>query len=106
MGASKNAGIQGRHPSVGAPSGGRYSGTSEPAGPGGLWWGQADPATLARCIDSVNGAGDAISFARGARGAWLSATILSGGERFKKTATSIEQAELLLEETENEARKP
>lgn len=106
MGARPKVVIQDVFGGVGDQPTTRYSGTVEQSGGGGLWWGQADPGAFQRCVDAVNGAGDAISFARGARGAWLSATILSGGQRFKKTATSLEQADMLLEETENEARKP
>lgn len=105
MGAMKSAAGKSGPARVGTERPARYTGQSQQSGPGGLWWGQADPATFQRCVDQVNAVGDAISFARGARGAWVSVTILSGGERFKKVATTIEEMDALLDETWNEATK-
>lgn len=105
MGASKDEVTNRRQPTMGAVAPSRYSGQSEPVGTSGLWWGQADPGIYMRAVDAVNARGDGISFARGARGAWVSLTILSGGERYKKQATSIEQMDAILDETWNEATR-
>jgi len=70
-----------------------------------LEWGVVDPATLQRAVSAVTVAGDAISFARGAHGRWLSVTVLAGGEKYRYPCTTVEGCEIVLDQIENEARR-
>lgn len=104
MGISKDEQSNRRAPKTTASGTSPYSGTQVQTGNGGLDWGYADNALLQRCTSAVTARGDAISFARGAHGAWLSLTILSGGEKYKKVAFTLEEADYILEQTAKEAQ--
>jgi len=72
---------------------------------GGLSWTQVDDGILAETIAAVASVGDAISFAAGRRGAWLSITVLSDGERPRWEARSVQEANTILVDIGNAARR-
>jgi hypothetical protein len=55
-------------------------------------------------IAAVNRAGDALSFARGGRGRWLSTTLLCQEGRFTERYSTMEEAEQDLLRIQREAR--
>jgi hypothetical protein len=82
----------------------RYTGWVGENNVQGLSWGSVEPSLVSDCIEAVNATGDAISFARGANGAWLSLTILSGGNRYVKKAFTADEAGRIVVEATKEAR--
>ena len=81
-----------------------YSGSHVATPDTALDWGLVDPALLQRTVGAVTRAGDAVSFARGAHGRWLSCTVLAGGEKYRYPCESVEGCELVLERIEIEAQ--
>jgi len=103
MGVSKDEATNRKAPTPGATKRPAYSGQAMDNTAAGLDWGLVDPAILQRAVSSVTAAGDAISFARGARGRWLSVTVLADGEKYRQQGDSVESAELVLENVERDA---
>lgn len=71
---------------------------------GGLDWNMVEAGILAETIAAVSAVGDAISFAQGRRGAYLSVTVLSGGERPKWEARDVQEMNGILVKIGNAAR--
>jgi hypothetical protein len=65
---------------------------------GGCDWTQVNELVLVETIAAVAACGDAISFARGRRGDWISVTILANGERPRWVAYDpVEMDKILLQ---------
>jgi hypothetical protein len=62
-----------------------------------LDWTQVNPELVTGTIAAVNRAGDAISFARGAKGRWLSVTLLSGDGGGTFRCFDVDEAEAQLQ---------
>jgi len=68
------------------------TGPTEPLG-----WDVVNSMLLTEAIAAVNRCGDALSFARGARGRWLSVTVLCGDGNSTQRAFDMEEAEQILQ---------
>jgi hypothetical protein len=69
-----------------------------------LSWGTADFDVIARAIEAVTAAGDALVFGRTTDGGALSLSVLSGGERYTEYASSVEDAEDALRRATEDAK--
>jgi len=97
MGVMKNAAVKPANNGSKAPTN-PYGGVST-ATPGVvLGWDAVNEMLLAETVAAVNRAGDAITFARGAHGRWLSVTILCGEGNSTHRAFSQEDAEQILQD--------
>jgi hypothetical protein len=91
--------------SASAARSGYGTGTITPINGDALSWGSVDPMLLQDCVKAVNDCGDGVSLAKGARGDWISITVLADGDRPRWTARSVEEAQQYLVDITNAARK-
>jgi len=104
MGVSKDEQMNRKAAGPAAPKRAAYSGAESDHTVQGLDWGVVDPAILQRAVSAVTAAGDAISLARGARGRWLSVTILADGNKYRDQGATVEYVEQILERVCDEAQ--
>jgi hypothetical protein len=97
VGVNKQATIK---PSNNAPraASNPYGGVEHSSTGDVLGWDAVNSMLLAEAVAAVNRAGDAITFARGAHGRWLSITILCGEGNSTLRAFSMEEAESVLQD--------
>jgi hypothetical protein len=96
LGVNKQATIK---PSNNAPKAqiNPYGGVEHSSAGEVLGWDAVNSMLLAEAVAAVNRAGDAITFARGAHGRWLSVTVLCGEGNSTLRAFSMEEAEDVLQ---------
>lgn len=81
-----------------------YGAGNATLGDGGLTWGALNQGILEDTVDAINDNGDGVSLAKGRRGAWLSITILTNGDRPRWEARSLAEMEVILVDLGNKAR--
>ena len=78
--------------------GGRYARLGGTKPKTTIAWAQVAGPKIKECIGFVTSCGDAITFGRTTDGGALSVTVLSGPDRIKQYATTVSEAEALLDE--------
>lgn len=94
-----------RKPAQPVPNKPSYGGIDNSGSGEELDWTMPDQDLLTATIADVNRAGDAISFASGSHGRWLSFTVLTSDGKHTKRATSVAEANDLLREVQRVARQ-
>lgn len=96
MGAMKQASVKPSNNAPKAPAN-PYGGVPQVGPTEVLGWDNVNEMLLAEAVAATNRAGDAVTFARGAHGRWLSVTILCGEGNSTLRAFTQEEAEDILQ---------